>query len=417
VEIDNKHGANQPREHLGAALNSTSAASVICSITCLGDILLTHPGEVRRFTIVLRGRSIDLSFWVKMAVAIFILFIIPIEITYYEAIQPVPASNFYDISIRSVLMDYSDWRDSNIPPLTISDPVTLATAFLICIPAILLNRKIRNQNPTEPIRDAGLAAYFGTAVVTIYFMEHFPPAELSWLVQTSPAWRLLRFGTLVMAILIILPLIIREGSHRDLLAKHRILVCAIGIVTTLMPVGMTVVFPGGHVVYALLSLSYIFSYDMSIPVVPWQPVDQISISLSALSPMDSLYYLTYLLLHLLFGFSILRYLKGLISRRRVLLLGISSLLLPYIVAFPVIVFGAQVPTMVLPIPVLLIMGAIVVMSSDPIVKHESEFYNTKGDRAAALSHPEASIKVPFTYMIKSLFIRAKRRIAELIDRT
>ncbi|MFW9912555.1 MAG: hypothetical protein ACFFEU_08785 [Candidatus Thorarchaeota archaeon] len=378
---------------------------------------MNDPEEVRWFTIILRGRSIDLSFWVKMAVAIFILFIIPIEISYYEAIQPAPASNYYDISIRSVLMDYSDWRDSNIPPLTISNPVTLIIGFLICIPAILFNHKIRNQNPTEPIRDAGLAAYFGTAVVTIYFMDHFPPAELSWLVQTSPAWRLIRFGTLVMVILIILPLIIREGSHRDLLAKHRILVCAIGIVTTLVPVGLTVVFPGGHVVYAVLSLSYIFSYDMSIPVVPWQPVDQIVISFSALSLMDSIYYLTYLLLHLLFGFSILRYLKGLISRRRVLLLGISSLLLPYIAAFPGIVSAAIYPTFMLPVPVLLIIGTIVVVSSDPIVKHQSEFSDTKGDKAAALSHPEASIKVPFIYMIKSLLIRAKRRIAELIDRT
>jgi hypothetical protein len=417
VEIDNKHEANQPKEHLGAALNSISSASGICSITCLGDILLTYPGEVRRFTIILRGRSIDLSFWVKMAAAIFILFIIPIEITYYEAIQPVPASNFYDISIRSVLIDYSDWRDSNIPPLTISDPVTSATAFLICIPAILLNRKIRNQNPTEPIRDAGLAAYFGTAVVTIYFMQHFPPAELSWLVQTSPAWRLLRFGTLVMVILIILPLIVREGSHRNLLAKHRILACATGIVTTLVPAGLTVVFPGDHVVYAVLSLSYIFRYDMSVPVVPWQPVDQISISFSTLSPMESLYYLTYLLLHLLFGFSILRYLKGLISRRRVLLLGISSVLLPYIAAFPTIVSAAPYPTIMLPVPVLLIMGTIVVVSSDPIVKHQAEFSDTKSAKAAVISHPEASIKVPFTYMMKSLFIRAKRRITELIDRT
>ncbi|MFX0055704.1 MAG: hypothetical protein ACFFAD_12330 [Candidatus Hermodarchaeota archaeon] len=374
---------------------------------------MIYPKEVRRFTIILGGRSIDLSFWVKMAVAIFILFIIPIEITYFGNYY----NNYYNISVGSVLMDYNDSRDSSIPPLTISNPVTLAIACIICIPAILLNRKIRNLNPTEPIRDAGLAAYFGTAVVTIYFVEHFPPAELLWLVQTGPDWKLLRFGTLVMAILIILPLIIREASHRDFQAKHRILACAIGFVTTLVPVGLTAVFSGDNAAYAFLSLSYMTRYEMLFPEVPWQPVNQIYIYISSLSPMDSLYYLTYLLLHLLFGFSILRYLKGLISRRRVLLIGLSSILLPYIAAFPGIVLVAQFPTIVLPIPVLLIMGTIVVLSSDPTVNRQAEFSDKRGDEAPVISHPEGSIKVPFTYMIKSRFIGAKRRIAEIVDRT
>ncbi|MFW9802725.1 MAG: hypothetical protein ACFFFC_08750 [Candidatus Thorarchaeota archaeon] len=377
---------------------------------------MTYPGEVRRFTIILRGRSIDLSFWAKMAVAIFILFIIPIEIIYYEDIQPVPASNYYDIWMSSVLMEYHEWSDSDTPLMTISNPVTLVIGFLICIPAILLNRKIRNQDPNEPIRDAGLAAYFGTAVVTIYFMEHFPPADLLWLVQTSPDWKLLRFSTLVMVILIILPLIIREASHRDFRAKHRILACAIGIVTTLVPVGMTAVFPGNQAVYVMLSLCGFFQYERSVPVVPGQPVDQIYVSFSALLPMDSLYYFTYLSLHLLFGFYILRYLKGLISGQRVLLIGFSSLLLPYIAAFPGIVSAAPNPTILLPVPVLLIMGTIVVASLDPIVKHQTEISDIKSDIAAAPSHPKATIIVPFTYMIKSLLIGAKRKIAELIDR-
>ncbi|MFX1440344.1 MAG: right-handed parallel beta-helix repeat-containing protein [Promethearchaeota archaeon] len=376
---------------------------------------ITYPGVVRRFTIILMGRSIDLFFWIKMAVAILILFIIPIEITYFDSF----ITDYYEISVSSVLIDYNDSRDSYSPPLTISHPMTLAIAFLICIPAILLNRKIRNQNSTEPIRDAALAAYFGTAVLAIYFVQHFPPAELLWLVQTSPDLKLLPFGTLVMAILIVLPLIIRESSHPDFQAKHRILACAIGFVTTLVPVGMTAVFSREYTLYSLLSLCYIFGYGMSVGAtgLPWQPVTQISINFYALSPMDSLYYLTYLLLHLLFGFSILRYLKGLISRQRVLLIGISSILLPYIAAFPGIVFGAQVPTIVLPVPVLLIMGTITIVSSDPIVKHQAEFSGTKSDKAAAISHPESSIEVPLSYMIRSKFIGAKRRIAELMGRT
>ena len=89
-----------------------------------------------------------MAFWIMMTLAIIILFIIPFEFNYYEAVQPVPASNYYDIWVSSVMMEYIDWRDRGIPPLTFSEPVTIAAAIAICIPAILLNRRIRNQEPT-----------------------------------------------------------------------------------------------------------------------------------------------------------------------------------------------------------------------------------------------------------------------------
>ncbi|MFX1607215.1 MAG: right-handed parallel beta-helix repeat-containing protein, partial [Promethearchaeota archaeon] len=103
---------------------------------------ITYPGEVRRFTIILRGRSIDLSFWIKMVVIIFILFIIPIEFSYWSS-----ESNGV-IWIDSVIIDYYDEEVWSNAQIAFSNPSTIAAAFAICLPAIVLNRRIRNQRAT-----------------------------------------------------------------------------------------------------------------------------------------------------------------------------------------------------------------------------------------------------------------------------
>lgn len=374
---------------------------------------MAHETELRRFTVILGGRSIDLSFWVKTALAIFILFIIPLEIHYYEAIQPQPAPFYYDIWISSAIMDYVDWRDRNIPPVTLSEPVTIAAAIMICIPAILLNRRIRNQDPTQPIRDAGLAAFFGTAVLTIYLVERFPPADLMWLIQGNPAWKLIRLGTLVMVTLIVLPLLIREASHLDLQRKYRILTYAIGVIITLVPGALLASSSGETANYSLSSFSYQFWYIASIPSVPGLEVDQVSTAFMIIAPMDFLYYSIYYFLYLIFGYAILRYLQGLISKRRAFLLGVLSITLPYGAAYQMFVSNAQNPAFLIPLPFLFILGIIVLATYEPMTRHQTEFAETEEDPITAFSDPEASIRVPLAYMIKSRFLGIKRRIARL----
>jgi hypothetical protein len=372
---------------------------------------------VKRFTVILGGKSIDLSFWVKTALAIFILFIIPLEIHYYEAIQPEPAPFYYDIWISSAIMDYVDWRDRNIPPVTLSEPVTIAAAIVICIPAILLNRRIRNQDPTQPIRDAGLAAFFGTAVLTIYLVEQFPPADLWWLIQGNPAWKLFRLGTLVMVTLIVLPLIIRETSHLDLQRRYRILTYAIGVITTLVPGALVASSSGDTANYSLSSISYQFWYSASIPSVPWLEVDQVSMAFLIIVPMDFLYYSIYYFLYLIFAFAILRYLQGLISKRRVFLLGALSITLPYGAAYQMVVSNALNPTFLIPLPFLFILGIIVLATYEPSIRPQTESSETERQPIDALSDPEVKIKVPYVYIIKSMYLGVKRRISKLRDRS
>jgi hypothetical protein len=377
---------------------------------------LAHSREGRRFTIIVRGTPIDLAFWIKMAFAICILFIIPFEVRYYEAIQPEPASNFYDIWISSVIMDYIDWRDRGLPPVNYSTPLTIASAIAICIPAILLNRRIRNQDLTKSIRDAGLATFFGTAVLTIYLVERFPPFEMAWLIQEGPAWKLLRFGSLVMVALIILPLIMREASHRHFQRKHRILACVIGVFSTLVPAGMVASNSGDFANYTTTALSYNIWYEVSIPSVPWQAIAQVNVAFTVVDPMNLLYIFVYIGLHLLFGFSILRYLQGVTSRRRVFL-GASSILIPYIVAYPWAVLDAQFPTVVIPLPILFIVGIIVIVAAKPITELQTEYLGEVGEPISDLSESEVNITVPVVYMIKSKFLGVKRKIARLRDRS
>lgn len=374
---------------------------------------MTYSRERRRFTIILRGRSIDLAFWMMMTLAIIILFIIPLEFNYYEAVQPVPAPNYYDIWVSSVMMEYVDWRDRGVPSLTFSEPVTIAAAIAICIPAILLNRRIRNHEPTKSIRDAGLAAFFGTVVLTIFLVERFPPVELAWLVQMSPAWKLHRFSTLVMVVLIILPLMIREISHRDFQRKHKILACAIGLISTLVPAGIVASFPSGFVYYQAISPSYQFWYEATIPSVPWLAVDRVYIVFTVFDPMRLLYGFAYTGLHILYGFSILRYLRGLASKRRVFLLGVSSILIPYAAVYPMVVLDALIPTIFIPLPILFILGISVLAVSKPIgIIPHTEFDDSEDEPTSGFAETEEKISVPVLYLIRSKLLGVKRRITK-----
>jgi hypothetical protein len=375
---------------------------------------LAYSGERKRFTITLRGRSIDLAFWMMMAFAIIILLVIPFEFTYYEAVQPVPASNYYEMRISSVLMEYSDWRDRGISPLTFGEPVTIASAIAICIPAILLIRQIRNQESTKSIRNAGLASFFGTAILTIFLVELFPLGVPEWLVQTFPAWKLLRFGTLVIVVLIFLPLMIREISHRDFQKENRILACIIILIATLVPAGIVGSVENGFAYFQAISPSYHFWYEASIPRVPWHSPDQVNIAFSVFNLMSLLFGFIYTWLNLLYGFFILRYLRGGVSRRRVFLLGIPSLLIPYASVYQMVVFDALIPTIIIPLPVLIILGTSLLAFSKPISRiPHSEFDYSLDTPNTGFSDTEDTISVPILYFVKSKLMGVKRRITEL----
>ena len=372
---------------------------------------MTHDGKARRFVIVLRGRSIDLAFWMKMAFAVGILFVIPLEFNYFEAIQPVPATNYYNIWISSAMLDYIDWAGRGQATTEFSNPLTVAAAFVICIPSIILNRRIRNQKATDSIRDIAAASLFGTAVITVYVVDYFPPPEISWLVGIFPQWKLIRFGTLAIFALIIFPLMIREASHQGFHRKHRILASAFFMVAALMPTVFAAGYPERWVNYLAISPAYQFSYEISIPEVPWQPIPQFYISYATLETMSFMYGLAYTGLHLIFGFYVLQYLHGQTSRCRVFLLGAVSILVPYgYIVYQTVAADAAFPVVVIPLPILLIFGTVILIVSEPVVEPQVA-------PTIDLMPREERIIVPVAYMLKSKLVGFKERIAKIRNRS
>lgn len=372
--------------------------------------------EVKRFTVILRGRIIDVAFWMKMLVLIVILLLVPLQFHFFDAIQPFPATNYFDFWFSSVFLEYSDWPTRDVPPVTFSNPLTISSAIAICIPAVLLNRRIRNQDSSRSIRDIGLASLFGTAVMAVFLVEYFPPRELAWLIQIAPESKLLRFATLVTIALIVLPIIMRETSHQGFQRRHRILAGIIGLVATLVPIMVISSFPANWANYQSISLTYNISYEFTVTPVPWQPVDRIYINYTVLDIMNLYNGFVYFGLHLAFGFAIFRYLKGLTSRFKALLLGAAGFFGPYgYTTYGILASGTQTLTAVIPIPILFFLGIIVLAVSHQIPIEPDPKFDDSRVLTSDLAETEDSISVPVLYVLKSKLMGVKTRVQRRDD--
>ncbi|MHA2142598.1 MAG: hypothetical protein ACXADF_13605 [Candidatus Thorarchaeota archaeon] len=365
---------------------------------------MANETRLGRFNGIMTRRSIDMRFWLKVGLAIIILLVIPLEFYYYEAIQPEPASNFFDIYYSSALFEYVNWMDRDAPPLAFSSLLTISAAIAICIPAILLNRRIRNSRSKETVRDSGLAAFFGTAVVTIFLLERFPPSEIGWLIPDVPDWRLIRFGSLVIVALIVLPLMMREVSHRGFKLKHRFLAWSIWLIATLVPAAIYVGSTINLANYQAISLTYYFWFEQSIPAAPWLPVDQINIAYNIAGIMDLFYSFTFLGFNLLFGFFVLRHLRGIESKRKVFLIGVASVLIPYLYATYLVGLGGfGSSAFVVPLPILFILGISLLARVKPV------YIDPLEETVSEFTDIEESISVPVLYYLKSKMTTVFRR--------
>jgi hypothetical protein len=352
----------------------------------------------------------------KMLVLIVILFIVPLELHFFEAIQPFPATNYFDIWFISVLLEYSDGPTRDGPSLIYSNPLTIYSAIAICIPAVLLNRRIRNQDSSRSILDIGLASLFGTAVIAVFLVEYFPPGELAWLIQIDSESKLLRFATLVTIVLIVLPVIIRETSYQAFQRRHRILAGIIGLVAALVPVMIISSFPYNWANYQSISLTYNLSYEFTVPPVPWQPIDRIFIDYRVLDIMNLFNGFVYFGLHLAFGFAIFRYLQGLTSRFKALLLGAAGFFGPYgYTTYGILASDTQTLTAVIPIPILFLLGIIVLAVSHQIPIEPDPEFDESRELTRDLAEAKDSISVPVLYVLKSKLLGVKNRFQRRKD--
>jgi hypothetical protein len=100
------------------------------------------------------------------------------------------------------------------------------------------------------------------------------------------------------------------------------------------------------------------------------------------------------------------------ARRRAILIGISSILVPYAISYQAI---AAETIFFIPNPLLFILGIFVLAKSEPVVEPDIELADEDGEPISGLQELEPSIKVPVAYVVKSKLIEVKRRIAKSRD--
>lgn len=366
--------------------------------------------------------SISYGFWLKLLIIICILLFVPSEIHYREEFRV--ALPYYYYSISSVLMYYSRWEDAGgfeIPSLEshFIEPITLVSAIIILLPAIYLNRKLRERPADAPILRLGLTAIFATVLLTLWFFEGFPLFRFPWAIQSVPSGSLLNLGTMVIIILILLPLFAREaflwGEERvpeagnasrtrsSWLRKCALAGYAWGLMTFLIPFMVIIrLYDFDSFYFRYESPLYSFRLDGGDVSLPGNPNNWMIISLDVYQAFDFVSVLVVSALYIAFAFQVLRCLRGMTSWKRVIQLGILSILAPLmyqmvVAAIPVAGENYGYP---IPIPIVLIIGIVAAVMIKP-----------NGTRIGAEDSWEngASVQFPRFYYFKSKLRNFLRR--------
>lgn len=323
--------------------------------------------------------SISYGFWLKLLIIVCILLFVPSEIHYREEFRA--AVPYYYSSINSVFMYYSIWQDAGgFDILTIEsqfiEPITLISAIIILLPAIYLNRKLRNRPANAPLLRLGLTAILATILLTLWFVEAYPLFNFPWAIESIPSRSLLNLGTMAIIILILLPLFSREAflwreerfpeerkvprTRFPWLSRYSLAGYAWGLMTFLIPFMVIIrLYDFNSFSFRYESPLYIFGLDGGVGIpLPGNPNNWLIISLDVYQVLDIVSVLVVSALHIVFAFHVLRFLRGMTSQKRVIQLGILSMLAPlmyHIVAAAIPISGDNYAYPI-PIPAVLIIG-------------------------------------------------------------
>ncbi|MHA2071744.1 MAG: right-handed parallel beta-helix repeat-containing protein [Candidatus Thorarchaeota archaeon] len=369
---------------------------------------------------------ISFASFLKLSVIFGILLAVPSEIHIREEYGQEPPFNYF--SIGSVLVYYSRWQTAGFTDIWSSDadfisPATMFAAIVIILPAIFLMFKLRNRPADAPVLDLGLATLFATIILTSYLVENFPILEVGWIFQSVPSWILLNFGTLTILVLILLPIFSREaflwGSERSseeeektsrrripLPSKYSALGYLWGLAAFLLPL-VAIVNIWGPETITLRYESPLYSFRQSIrdAAIPGNLNDWMEISLGVYRVFDFVSYLIVSVFHIIFAFHVLRYLRGMMERRRVFQLGLLSILAP-IIYYALIASNPDIGELyAIPTPIVLIIGVVALMMIQPN-KKRIMVEESRDDRRATEPYSDVSvddlrIDVPLIYYLKS----------------
>jgi parallel beta-helix repeat protein len=382
-----------------------------------------------------RGRTVSKSFWLKLSVGFCILLLVPSKVFFQEDYGAEPPYYYY--SIASVFMFFNRWQATGSHDIFSSEtqfmePIILLFAIVILLPAFFLIRKLRNRPADAQVLDLSLAALFATIILTSYLVERFLPSETFWYIPVLfPSMTLMNYGTLVIFVFIFLPLFSREAflwgkerfSEERKTSKTRIpwpdkyslAGCFWGLVTFLLPLVAVLQFPDPETsTLRFVSPIYIFERGIRDPAIPGNFHDWMEIYFDVYSVFDFVNFLTVNVFHIVFAFYVIRYLRGMTQRKRVIQLGILSILAP-IMYYIVIASAPDIGELyAIPIPFALLIGLVVVVFITPNVKRSEVVKYTKDDEYTAtedyLEPPvdDPSVQVPLIYYLKGKLMQLLR---------
>ncbi|MHA1925783.1 MAG: hypothetical protein ACW974_07695 [Candidatus Thorarchaeota archaeon] len=392
-------------------------------------VLLRRLPEETKARLPIKG-SISYGFWLKLSIIFCFLLLVPSEIHFGEEYRvDVP---YYYFSIGSVFMYYSSWQDAgNFDILSLEsyymEPITFLSAIVILLPAIYLNRKLRNRPADAPILDLGLAALFVTIILAFWFVEYLSPSEFLSGFQSLQSWNLLYFGTLVIIVLILLPLFSREaflwGEERvseerkasrtriPWSRKYSLMGYAWGLATFLIPlVAIIQLYDFDAFSIRYESPLYIFRMNSGGLLYQGVQVNWMMISLDVYQIFGFVNFLIAGVFHIVFAFHVLRYLRGMTSRKRVIQAGVLSILAPIIYHTVVASNPIAEEVYAYPIPIVLIIGVVATLMIKPNVTRIRTEESEKDDKPhPVIPEDDGSIQVPLFYYFKNKLMDFLRR--------
>jgi hypothetical protein len=332
------------------------------------------------------GKEIDITFWLKMAVAVLIVLLMPIWSFTNSTSFNMGAPTLY-FSYTCFLFNYQNASDWLEPEYWIRDTPSVVAGLIVCIPAIYFNRRLSREREGRSVWELGAAVFFSTASIAAYLVYSFPPMEIAAFAPDLD-WDLLSFASVVLLFLVLFPVFAREASH---LGAER---SAISTVKSRSRRRRFNLRPSASTIYSILG----YAIGLATCLLPfflivnvWGPNNHALDTISVLAPMNYRHYqtdlgwafietrfeipelmpmvdvLVFSGFRTLFGYSVIRHCRGRASRRRTLSYGIAGVLIP-LVYFQFVQGPYTISdiTYFIPLPIVFIVGLLVIRFVTPL---------------------------------------------------
>ena len=210
--------------------------------------------------------------------------------------------------------------------------------------------------------------------------------------------------------------IILENTVKRPSRRYMILGLTLGLIVVIVPVQIYfselnfLRFPNNAYQYEGYTLFFHFLLDNE-PI----PYERISFNFEMISPGDLFNQLPYVGFQLLFIYGVLQYMHGKLSKNRTHLIGVLSLVVPFVYRISAHIAHEMEGEYIIPLPVVLIIGFLVLRAIKPIdsiLQSKRKSILLKPRKSISPSQKD-EIQIPLLYVVKSRISKLFRRESAL----